>query len=190
MLKKNTRWIFVLVPGCAVFLGGCVVQPPEPAPTPVVVAEVLPTMLTQDQAMVAADALFADYLAALDTFWQTGASDPTTMASTTSTRGLVRELELVQGLAGQGRVQVGASSFDHLALQQFSAFPDGSAVLDVTVCVDLADTTMVDTGTGLNPKVPSPARTPLSATLVTDLDSDTGFVVDELRSWEEEDFCV
>jgi len=190
MLKNKMRWNFVLVPGCAVLLGGCVAQPPEPVPTPQVVADVVPSILTQDQAMVAAEILFADYLAALDLVWQTGASDPTTMASTTSTRGLVREIDMVQGLAGSGRVQVGDSSFDHLALQKFNAFPDGSAVLDVTLCIDLADTTMVDTETGLNPKVPTHVRLPFSATLVTEVDSETGFVVDELRDWNDADFCV
>lgn len=137
-----------------VLLAGCD-GPPSPL-TPVPTPSVTPVFASDEEALAAAEASYAAYLAVSDAASADGWRQPELLAEYVTSEELVQTRETYAELAATGRHTQGSSTFDSATLQQF----DGQE-LAIYLCLDVSKVRLVDAdGQDVTP-LSRPNRIPL-----------------------------
>ena len=161
-------------------LAGCI--DPGPVKTPVPTPSATPVFASDEEALAAAEAAYAAYLAVLDKAFET--FDPAGLREVASGKALSEALESVEGFQRENRRITGQSSSDSATLIQ--AQPDG--YVEIYACLDVSKTDVLDeSGTStLSPD--RPTRFPMQVAL--DWASDRAvLIVSEAEVWGGENFC-
>ncbi|WP_129586662.1 hypothetical protein [Microterricola viridarii] len=136
-------------------LTGCVNAPlpvPSPTETPDAAA---PLFATDEEALAAAEAAYAAYLAASDEILASGGVKPERLVPFVSPAFFEHEMEGFERAREEGLRYVGETAFSRFELQAHNPNPGpGSTVVSAYVCVNYAGVDVVDAG-GLSRTAPN-----------------------------------
>lgn len=138
-------------------LSGCVPQPSTVTPTPD--ASSTPVFASDEEALAAATAAYAAYLAMSDLIAGDGGVNPERLQPLVTEGWLKREIDVFSLFAAKGLSQSGSTSFSNAAIQQYS-----DDFVSIYVCTNSSDT-RVHNSAGVD--VTPPDRETLSSLEVT-----------------------
>jgi hypothetical protein len=176
-------------------LSGCVAAPaPSNTAEPVAVAtpappEAPPVFASNDEALAAATAAYANYLAAGDTAGAIGSDSWNSYLALTTGSEQAGVVATRENLVSKGRALTGTTSSDSMSIQSSSALPDTTWEIRTYVCLDVSDSKMVDT-TGQSVSTPNrQVRWPMVVLFVTPQNYSKQLLVSESRVWSGSNFC-
>ena len=188
MLQKKATGTVVFATFCILALGGCVAEPADlSSPT---AATLHPTFASEEDALVAADLAYTNYLVASDRAGQSGGEDDAMMATTTTPMWLQYETEAALKTDQLGRIQQGAMAHNRVTLQQLTNEPDGRVRVVIYACLDVSQIVIVDSATGENPTSPAAGTVPVEVTFESDAEEFGRLLVASHSPWEGENFCL
>jgi len=172
-------------------LSGCVAAPaPSNTAEPVAVAtpappEAPPVFASNDEALAAATAAYAEYQQMSNDIAHEGGADPQRISHFTVGDVLQSELGAYGRMSKSGLHLVGDLAFDSFTLQSADL---SSGDVTAYVCLDVTQTDVVDaTGASVIPSG-RPDRYPLQVSLLHDSSSNRLFV-EKSDSWSGSNFC-
>ncbi len=169
----------------ALLLTGCVPTAPLATSTPSPAAT--PVFASEEEALAAAEAAYAEYLAVEDAIAQDGGTDPERLSDFVTSEWLAKEVEVFNEFSKTGRRQVGLTEIADVVLQQLADPGDGTVDLTMYVCADFSDTRFLDaSGADVTP----PDR-PTQATLQVTLEIREAqkFLLAESEPWSADSVC-
>lgn len=178
-------------------LSGCSAAPaPAPSGTSVPVAEATaaptetpPVFASNEEALAAAKAAYANYLAAGDTAGEIGSDSWNNYLSLTTGSEQAGAVGAREDLANRGRSLQGTTTFDSMSIQSSGAAPDSTWEVRTYVCLDVTDSSMVD-ATGQSVSTPDrQVRWPMVVVFVTTEGNAQLLLISESRVWSGSDFC-
>ena len=131
-------------------LSGCV--PTSPTVTPEPLPSSTPIFATEDDALAAATAAYAAYVAASDTITSSGGNEPERIAPFVSKEQLPKELKGFEIFSTNGYSTAGKSKFDKVSLQRYSDGSSDPLEVVIYVCSDASGVRLLDqTGADITP---------------------------------------
>lgn len=118
----------------ALLLGGCVEPQPNGTPTPN--PSVTPIFESEEAALAAAEAAYAEYVKVANLIAQEGGTNPSRLAPLVTKEWLDKEVSVFEAFATTGNRQTGSSSFRIAELQQLEDDGRGTASVVVNACSD------------------------------------------------------
>ncbi|HEY8912907.1 hypothetical protein [Lacisediminihabitans sp.] len=136
-----------MVVAVVAMLTGCVraepipTPPPTSAPTPTAT----PLFASDAEALAAATAAYAAYVAMSDKILMQGGVDPGRIEEVTTNNQLTVELNGYRAAAERGLHSSGGTTFDQVALERYdTTSPDGRRVVALYLCEDVSKVDVVD----------------------------------------------
>ena len=162
-----------------VAISGCDAADPRvtPAPTP----SATPVFASDEEALAAAEAAYAAYLAVSDAIVQEGGAKPERIAPHVTEEQLPATLDGFKAFVDGGLRSTGASAFDGMTIAQFD-----ETTIDAYVCLDITNVRIIDaTGTDVT-RADRDNRLPLELGFEV---SPTGLLIARSDAWSGNDFC-
>lgn len=164
-------------------LSGCLPQSPTVMPTPQ--PSSTPVFASDEEALAAAEAAYAEYLRVSDAITADGGANPERIEPLVTESQRKAALASFVVYATKGLRTEGASKHDSLALQHYSE--PGEVILDLYVCVDVTDIRVLDaSGADITP-AGRVNRVPLEISYVGSSAED--LKLDRSEAWSGDDFC-
>lgn len=171
----------------ALLLGGCVEPQPNGTPTPNPGAT--PIFESEEAALAAAEAAYAEYLKVADEIAHEGGSSPQGLENLVTPELLAIQVEDFLAFSATGNRQLGWTSFKTHKLQQIVDLGDGSADLTLYVCVDTSQVRFQDSsGKDVTP-TGRETTVPLEVLFQATNQSDTTILVARNEPWSGPSFC-
>jgi hypothetical protein len=167
-------------------LSGCLQQSPTAMPTPQ--PSSTPVFASDEEALAAAEAAYAEYLRVSDLVAQDGGKEPERLISLVTADWYPKEQESFARFAASGNRQVGSTSFKNFELQQATDLGAGAAEIVIYLCSDSSGTSFLDAN-GVN-VTPSDRQTLVS--LEVTFKTSEGAAVLQLANnepWSGDSFC-
>ena len=187
MLQRKSVWSVLLGGFCVVGLTGCFASEVDDTPSTAPIAA--STFGSEEEARVAADTAYTNYLAATNSAGQSGGQDTSGLAATTTKDWLAHETNSYVEILQMGRMQQGVVTFDRLILQQVTE-TTASVHITVYACMDLSQVVTVDTSTGANPLRPESMLHPIEVAFESSDKAREKLVVSSQSPWQGENFCL
>ncbi|MDJ0334528.1 hypothetical protein QMG83_04760 [Salinibacterium sp. G-O1] len=137
----RARTSIALVALAVLLLSGCLPQPSTVTPTPE--ASSTPVFASDEEALAAATAAYAAYLAMSDQIAADGGVNPQRLEPFVTEEWLKRETGVFSILVSRGMSQTGSTSFRDATLQQYS-----NVSVSIYVCADSSETRFHDSAGG------------------------------------------
>ncbi|WP_130505899.1 hypothetical protein [Microterricola gilva] len=167
-------------------LAGCAASP-VPVPTPSPTDAAAPLFASDEEALAAAEAAYAAYLAASDAMLADGGRSPNAMRSFAIGQALEYELTGAADFLARNLRATGETRFSTYRLQSVRSSELWAVEVGLYVCDDLSDVDLVD-AVGESQALPNrPVHIPYFISIVGDVQS--GLRVAEKTLWEEGSFC-
>jgi hypothetical protein len=167
-------------------LGGCTAADPQPTASPA--PSSTPIFATDEEALAAAEAAYAEYLAVSDQILADGGAEPERLL-TVATQDVYEYEKQGFDQAQQQKLRgTGKSTFDSARLQSHDA--DGEPAAVIYVCEDISGVDVLDE-LG-NSVVPADrlSRYALTVAVSEKSASSSQFLVSAVDEWEGDNFCV
>jgi hypothetical protein len=166
-------------------LSGCLPQPhtanprPQPSSTPVFASD--------EDALAAAEAAYAEYLRVSDAITADGGGNPERIEPLVTPERAPAEADVFAKFASRQLHTRGATSFDTVSLQEYAEDGGGSATLALYLCIDVTEVRILDSsGSDVTPDRTN--RLPL----VVELRAKSGvplLLVNRSDAWDGANFC-
>ena len=176
-----TAFLLLLAVGT---LSGCA-SAPVPAPSNTSAPETPPVFASNEDALAAAEAAYAEYQQMSSEIAHEGGSSPERITDFTTGAVLESELGTYRRMATDGLHLVGDLAFDSFSLQSAN-LESGDVV--AYVCLDVTDTDVIDAAGASVVPSERPNRYPLQVSLFHDSSSKRLFV-EKSDSWSGSNFC-
>lgn len=170
-----------------VLLSGCV--PTDPVVTPVPEASSTPVFASEDDALAAAEAAYAAYVAVSDRVAQAGGDGSQDFASVVTPDWLEHEVDSAATLKKSGLHQVGESEVLSFALQQLDQSQVSSASVTTYVCIGLHDVRYLDAAGSDKTPASRPDAVPLEVSFESQKGKPDSLLVAGNDPWAGDDFC-
>ncbi|TXN31275.1 hypothetical protein [Lacisediminihabitans profunda] len=160
--------------------------PPTSAPTPAAT----PLFASDAEALAAATAAYAAYVAMSDKITTEGGADPERISPYVSKEQLARDLAVFKTYEDRGYASHGELGFDSVRLESLTG--TDKPVVTVFLCADFSKIRLVDSaGTDIT-ESDLQERAPMEISFVRDSNVSTryGLVIDWSESWSGTDFCA
>ena len=172
--------------GVLLLLAGC--GEPTPTPTPTDAASE-PVFASEEEALAAAEELFAKYVAASDLMGTSGGNDLSGFEGILTENQLADETDQANDLLAAGKRLVGSNAFFEFRLQQLDQSDPPHVYLQAYLCADLSNVKYVDAqGVETSPS-PDAVHLPIEAIFVDAPDEPTRLLIEDVRSWTGENYC-
>ena len=166
----------------AMLLSGCLPQQPIALPPPEATAA--PIFASDEEALAAATAAYAAYLAMSDLIAADGGANPERLEPFVTADWLQREVKVFTNLGSRGLSQTGSTLFTNATVQQYSQ--DSVAIY---VCTDSTETRVRDSaGADLTP-ADRETQTSLEVTFEVISTAPVQLRLDGNEPWSGESFC-
>lgn len=164
-------------------LGGCTAADPQPAASPA--PSSTPIFATDEEALAAAEAAYAEYLAVSDQILADGGADPQRLLQVVTAEFYESEKKGFEQADEQNLRITGQTSFDSARLQSRS--DSGKPTATIYLCIDVTEVDVIDEAG--NSVVPPGRgdRYPLTVTLSASENSQ--LLVSAIENWEGDNFC-
>ncbi|TFD03466.1 hypothetical protein [Cryobacterium sp. TMT1-66-1] len=180
-----------------VFLSGCMAAPVPPVPaTPVAVAspeptETPPVFASNEEALAAATAAFAAYLAASNRFLVVthGDVDSATFGNLVSQRYLPEVLDSMDSFSHSGQSGRGTITFDTASLISYSEPRPRIAEVGVYLCSDISGMRLFDDAGADVTTSSRNERTPTQVAFISSETDASKLLVDREDTWTGQNFC-
>ncbi|SEO20197.1 hypothetical protein SAMN05216281_1661 [Cryobacterium luteum] len=178
-------------------LSGCSATPaptPSDTTTPVTEATAAPTetppvFASNEEALAAATAAYAEYEALSDSITAEGGTRGDRIASAASSAYLPKLLDGFEGFAKKGLVSRGASTYDTPSLIRSSIEPHGGVVIELYLCSDISAVRLFDAaGVDVTPTQRTD-RIPLQVGFISSAAEPSLLLVDKEDVWSGKNFC-
>ena len=169
----------IALPLIAIALAGCSAQQPAPKET-TAAADQKPLFASDEEALAAAQAAYANYLEVSDQIARDGGANPERLKGLVSPDQYLSEVEPFTAMVKEGSAQTGQSGFDSFHLQSVT-----SDEVTAYLCLDNSNVSM--TTTSGETKSPSTPRWPLLVKF--NLDSNNKLVLSGSETWSGTNFC-
>ncbi|WP_134450415.1 hypothetical protein [Cryobacterium luteum] len=178
-------------------LSGCSANPtPSDTASPIADAtaaptETAPVFSSNEEALAAAKAAYANYAALSDDVMRSAPApkDFTKVSASVSEAYLPQVVQALDSFSTAGHIGKGASSFDSIALIRYSDSPYGLAEVEVYMCSDVSGLRLLDaSGADVTP-AQRIDRVPLQVRFVSSVGSPSTLLVDKEDVWSGRDFC-
>lgn len=140
----------------ALIVSGCSPEAAVPSAPPAAEAE--PLFASDEEALAAAEAAYAEYLTVFDTVFEEGGADPQRLEAVASDEALKADFERAERFQSESFTQQGTSTVLGTALQQHSPGPAGVAEVTTYTCLDSFSITVI-TADGIDVGNPDRAAT-------------------------------
>jgi hypothetical protein len=151
----------------ALLLSGCLPQSHTATPTPQ--PSSTPVFASDEEALAAAEAAYAEYLRVSDAITADGGANPERIEPLVTVAQYQVELDGFQLYQSKGWKTAGSSQFETLELQNYSENGDGSADISMYVCSDISNQRVVDSnGLDVTP-ADLPTRQTLQVSMIAEL---------------------
>jgi hypothetical protein len=177
--------VFVVAVATVVLLAGCVGPAPTPTPTEAVSE---PVFASEEEALAAAEEVFAKYVEASTKMATSGGTDLSGFDGLVTSRLLAEETQSGQDLHGRGEHLQGAFGYSGFSLQQFDQSDPQQVFLQAYACLDLSNVAYVNSS-GEVVSDPASASAPLDVVMTTTSSAPTKFLVERADKWTGVDFC-
>lgn len=159
-------------------LSGCV--PSETAPSPETSAAFVAPYATDEEALAAATAAYAEYLRISDLILHEAGAGAERILAVTAGDFAQISLEGYESIAAVGSYSTGTTTFDSMTLQRFSTTGGNKEIISVYLCHDVSDVDLLDiNGESL---VPPDRRDRVQFEASFDFDPSTGHLSISQRS--------
>jgi hypothetical protein len=169
-----------------VAISGC--DPAEPRVTPAPTPSVTPVFASDEEALAAAEAAYAAYLAVSDAILADGGKDPERIYSVATESVGDQEQEGFEIFASKGYRSVGATTFDSGQIESVDAFASVD-VVRIYICADSSSVDVVDSN---GASVISPgrqARVPFSLGFDRSESTASGLILSSKELWQGGGVC-
>lgn len=172
------RWVrkFLTAVGAALLLtslAGCF--GPGPVKTPLPTPSVTPVFASDEEALAAAEAAYAAYLAVDDAVFADGGAQPERLATVATGDFLEESIAGYKDVQSKGWHSVGNSTIRSIELQAFDTASRGPGIVSAYVCDDVSAVDVLDSN---GTSVVSPARPDNSLLeVIFDLDPNIGHLL-------------
>jgi hypothetical protein len=181
------RKSFVVVAVATLLLGGCVGPEPQITPTETVSE---PVFASEEEALAAAEEVFAAYLAATDQMGRSGGTDLSAFDGVVTERLLDEEESSAQTLQEKGWHLEGSYGYRDLKLQQLDQSSPPAVFLQAYVCLDLTNVAYYDSA-GIDQSVDGHSEfSPVEVVFQNEPSAPSTLVVDRADRWTGNDFCA
>ena len=126
----------------ALLLTGCL--PPESTVTPTPQPSSTPVFASDEEALAAAEAAYAEYLAVSDAILNDGGEDPDRIDTVVTGDLIATEKDGFADFRESGYRSVGATMFDNVSLQRYEPSSAGVDVVRLYLCSDVSAVDVVD----------------------------------------------
>lgn len=166
----------------ALLMTGCAAQDPTARPTPRPTST--PVFASDDEALAAAEAAYAEYLKVSDAISADGGANPDRIAPFVTPERFADETEVFSELQDEGLTISGATTFDSMSVQQHD-----HTVIETYVCLDVSTVVVLDhSGVDVTP-TDRTNRIPLAVSFEIDLG--TGKLpISASNVWDGDNFCA
>jgi hypothetical protein len=168
----------IAVPAIALALAGCSAQ--EPATQPITSTEVKPLFSSDEEALAAAEAAYANYLQVSDQIARDGGANPERLKGLVSSKMYESEISTLESFSQNEIVMTGQTIVDSVHLQVVKP-----TTVSIYLCLDTSSAELS------NPKgtieKTSPSRWPLLVQLGDD--GSGNLVLEESQTWSGTNFC-
>lgn len=171
----------IAVPAIALALAGCSAQEPVAKPS-TSSEEVKPLFATDEEALAAAQAAYANYLQVSDQIARDGGANPERLVGLVSPALLEDEVLGFSQIANSGWHAIGSSSFDSIHLQNRS-----SNSIDAYLCIDHSEIRLHDSSEKDVTSAERLDRYPLVVTFQAQADG--SLILETSDSWSGQNFC-
>jgi hypothetical protein len=176
-------------------LSGCVAAPaPSNTAEPVAVATPVPTeappvFASNDEALAAATAAYANYLAAGDGAGAVGSDSWNSYLSLTTNSERTGVVKAREKMKENGWSFTGTTTFDSMVIQSSNAMPDGSWEIRAYLCLDLSGSGMVNTSGASQINPDRQLRSPMVVVFVAPKEKSHQLLISESPIWSGSNFC-
>lgn len=159
---------------------------PEHGVMPVPEPSVTPVFASEEEALAAAGEAYQRYLDVSNAIGQAGWVDTSGYEAVLADAALQEEVESAAEFATNGWVQVGASTFDSMVLQQLGDGGEADVRMIVYLCLDVSQVDVVDSAGTSVVASGRPERQSLEVELAGSADA---LLIDRSEAWSGESFC-
>lgn len=174
---------FLALVAITLTLVGCV--PAEPAVTPVPVPSSTPLFASDADALAAATAAYAAYLAMSDQITAEGGANPERIAPYVTSAQLSREVAAFSSFLTKKEATEGRTRFDSVALEDFR-----DQQVSIYLCVDFTGIQLVGTNGIEGSSAPEPVRTPLEVSMVRSSSYSIPLLIERSEVWSGRNYCL
>lgn len=169
-------------------LSGCLPQQPNASPTPQ--PSSTPVFASEEEALAAAEAAYAEYLAVSDAIAADGGANAERIVPLITEERESEEMALFQSLATEGLHTAGLTTFDSMVLQDYVEEGGSKASLTTYVCLDVTNVRVLDaSGADVTPSGRQ-NKLPLEVAFGAAAMSPIDIRVARSDSWGGDDFCA
>lgn len=170
-------------------LAGCAASP-VPAPTASTTPDAAaPLFASDEEALAAAEAAYAAYLAASDATMAQGDGDLREISLVVSEAYLAEIAPSFEDLAAKGLHTTGKAKFDSVSLVHQSIRTDGTGSQQIYVCQDISDVGVIGADGVLQPSTDRQERLSLIVTFVAGAPNRETLLVEGSEVWAGSDIC-
>jgi hypothetical protein len=184
----RTAPALLIVLAATLALTGC-----QPDDSPLVVdpsPSVTPIFESDEEALAAAEAAYAEYLAVSAEILSHGGVDPERLLGVATQELFESELPSLKEFAENGWRSEGASSVDSLSLQSYDPYAAaGDASVIVYACLDVSATDVFDAEGNSVVSESRPDRTPFETVFAYSPEAPHSLLMSEKSVWTGDDFC-
>ena len=173
--------------GLALVLAGCV-GAPAATPTPSPAGTPAPIFASDEEALAAAEATYAKYLALLDDAARNSSEDLSSLNEVLSAGHATKVAASLKSIRDRALVPVGSTKFDTASLAS-SSVQDGSAIVDAYVCLDVSEVRIHDTTGADVTSETRDERSPMQLQFVSGTGDPRQLVLNAEEPWPGDDFC-
>ncbi|PPL14513.1 hypothetical protein [Microterricola pindariensis] len=148
-----------------------------------------PLFATDEEALAAAEEAYAAYLAASDAITAQGDGNLDGIKSLVTPRYFAEISPAFERLVQKGFRTSGGAEFDSLSLLRHDIRADGTVLIQVYVCQDITEVSVVSGSGELEPILDRQNRLPLVISVVADPEAPGDLLVDRSEVWGGRDFC-
>ncbi len=178
--------VMVALAAATVLLSGCAPAAPPAAESPPPSSQ--PIFASDAEALAAAEAAYAEYLAVGDSVLSGGGVDTESLLAVATGAALAGELETAESYASNGYRSIGTSKFDTLSIQNVEDVNQG-ALVTVYLCADVSDVDVVSADGNSVVNADRRDRIPLEVGLLSSEEDASKLLVSRSKVWSGADFC-
>jgi hypothetical protein len=178
------RMVFVVAVATVVLLAGCVGPAPTPTPTEAVSE---PVFASEEEALAAAEAVFAKYVEAASAVANSGGADMSPFDGLLTEKQMTDETAFAEKLRSEGRVLVGSYTFEQFKGQQVDIQSPEGVYVQAYACLDFSTSHFEVNGEPVDDQ-DNRDVVPIETVLVASPGSPE-LRIDGLETWTGENFC-